>query len=90
MTVPRYVNAETLAELVSANDLLILSDVLLIVLGAVAVLMLRQLHFWQEMRYAKIGPVTVTPPLPPDPLAEALERQEAKQREEEAKKKRRG
>lgn len=89
ITVPRFVNAQSLEELISANDLLILSDVLLIVLGVVAVLMLRQLHYWQEMRFSKIGPITVSPPPPVDPLAEALKKQEEKQREKEAKKNRR-
>lgn len=90
ITVPRYVNAQTLSELVEANNLLILSDVLLIILGVSAVLMLRQLHAWQELRFAKVGPITVTPPPPVDPLAEALKKQEDKQREKEEKKKRRG
>ena len=89
ITVPRFVNAQSLEELISANDLLVLSDVLLIVLGVVAVLMLRQLHYWQEMRFSKIGLITVTPPPPVDPLAEALKKQEEKQREKEAKKNRR-
>lgn len=90
ITVPRYVNAQTLEELIGANDLLILSDVLLIGLGVVAVLMLRQLHYWQEMRFSKIGLITVTPPPPADPLAEALKKQEEKQRAKEEKKNRRG
>ena len=90
ITVPRFVNAQTLPELISANDLLILSDVLLIVLGIVAVLMLRQLHVWQEMRFSKVGLITVTPPPPVDPLAEALKKQEAKQLKKEENKKRRG
>ena len=89
ITVPRFVNAQTLPELIDGNDLLILSDALLILLGIVAVLMLRQLHVWQEMRFSKIGPITVTPPLPVDPLQEALEKQEAKQRERDEKKKNR-
>ena len=87
--VPRYVNAQTLPELISANDLLLLSDVLLIVLGVAAVLMLRQLHVWQEMRFEKVGLITVTPPPPVDPLAEALQKQEAKEREKEERKNRR-
>ena len=90
ITVPRFVNAQSLGELISANDLLILSDVLLILLGVVAVLMLRQLHYWQEMRFSKIGLITVTPPPPADPLAEALKKQEEKQRAKEEKKNRRG
>lgn len=90
ITVPRFVNAQSLEELISANDLLILSDVLLIVLGVVAILMLRQLHYWQEMRFSKIGLITVTPPPPADPLAEALKKQEEKQRAKEEKKNRRG
>ena len=90
ITVPRYVNPQTLPEVINANDLLILSDVLLISLGVVAVLMLRQLHVWQEMRFEKIGLITVTPPPPVDPLAEALKNQEEKQREKDEKKKRRG
>ena len=88
--VPRYVNPQTLPEVVNANDLLILSDVLLISLGVVAVLMLRQLHVWQEMRFEKIGLITVTPPPPVDPLAEALKKQEEKQREKDEKEKKRG
>ena len=90
ITVPRFVNAQTLPELIDANNLLVLSDVLLIFLGVVAVLMLRQLHVWQEIRFAKIGLITVTPPLPEDPLAVALRQQEEKQREKDEKDKRRG
>ena len=90
ITVPRFVNAQSLPELISANDLLILSDVLLMVLGLVAVLMLRQLHVLQEMRFSNIGLITVTPPPPVDPLAEALKKQEEKQREKEEKKNQRG
>lgn len=90
ITVPRFVDAQTLPELIGGNDLLILSDVLLISLGVVAVLMLRQLHVWQEMRFSKVGLITVTPPPPVDPLQEALEKQESKQRERDEKKGRRG
>ena len=90
ITVPRFVNAQNLPELIDANDLLILSDVLLIFLGIVAVLMLRQLHVWQEMRFSRIGLITVTPPLPEDPLAVALRQQEEKQRKKDGKDKRRG
>ncbi len=90
ITVPRFVDPQTLPEVIDANDLLILSDVLLIVLGVVAVLMLRQLHVLQEMRFSKIGLITVTPPPPVDPLAEALKKQEEKQREKDEKNKRRG
>ena len=90
ITVPRFVNAQTLPELIDANDLLILSDVLLIFLGLVAFLMLRQLHVWQEMRFEKIGLITVTPPPPEDPLAVALRQQEEKQRKKDEKDKRRG
>ena len=86
ITVPRYVNPQTLPEVISANHLLVLSDVLLIFLGIVAVLMLRQLHTLQEMRFSKIGLITVTPPPPVDPLAEALEKQE----EKDTQKKKRG
>ncbi len=89
ITVPRYVNAQTLEELVNANDLLVMADFLLIALGVVGVLMLRQLHVWQEMRYEKVGPLTVTPPAPPDPLEEALRKQEEKQRKQEERKRRR-
>ena len=89
ITVPRFVNAQTLPDLIDANDLLILSDVLLMLLGIVALLMLRQLHVWQEMRFSKIGLITVTPPLPEDPLAVALRQQEEKQRKKDEKKKRR-
>ncbi len=90
ITVPRFVDAQTLFDLIDANDLLILADVLLIVLGCVAFLMLRQLHLLQENRFAKVGVITVTPPPPIDPLAEALKKQEEKQREQDEKDKRRG
>ena len=90
ITVPRFVNAQTLPELIEANDLLLLSDVLLIFLGVTAVLMLRQLHAIQEMKFEKIGLITVTPPPPVDPLAEALKKQEEQQRAKEERKNRRG
>ncbi|MCY4475462.1 MAG: DUF4328 domain-containing protein [Chloroflexi bacterium] len=88
--VPGFLNAQSLPELIGANNLLILSDVLLIFLGIVAVLMLRQLHVWQEMRFSRIGLITVTPPPPVDPLAEALKKQEEQQRAKEERKNRRG
>ena len=90
ITVPRFVNAQSLPELIEANDLLLLSDVLLIFLGVSAVLMLRQLHAIQEMKFEKIGLITVTPPPPVDPLAEALKKQEEQQRAKEERKNRRG
>ncbi len=82
--IPRYVGVENLADIVTVNRLFVLSDILLIVLGAVAVLMLRQLHVWQEMRFEKVGTITVTPPLPPDPLQEALKEQEDRARRRES------
>ncbi len=87
ITVPRFVDTDMMSGVIRANNLLILSDVLLIALGLTAVLMLRQLHVWQEMRFSKVGLITVTPPPPIDPLAEALKKQEEKQRRNEEKKK---
>ncbi len=82
--IPRYVGIENLEDAVTVNRFFVLSDILLIILGIVALLMLRKLHAWQELRFEKVGPITVTPPLPPDPLQEALREQEEKEQREES------
>ena len=82
--IPRYVGIENLEDAVTVSRLFVVSDLLLIILGIVALLMPRKLHAWQELRFEKVGPITVTPPLPPDPLQEALREQEEKEQREES------
>jgi hypothetical protein len=52
---------------------LMFSDAIVIALGVAAILMARSLSAWQDVRAAKYGTVTVTPPRPKDPLEKALE-----------------
>ena len=76
--IPRFFGITNMEDLIRVNTLFVYSDLLLIILGAVAILMLRQLHTLQEMRFEKVGPITVTPPMPHDPLQEALKERESK------------
>ncbi|MDE0593242.1 MAG: hypothetical protein OSB68_08435, partial [Dehalococcoidia bacterium] len=55
-----------------AHQRLIVADLLLAVLGVAAILVALELHKRQEARHAKVGDITVTPPLPIDPLERAL------------------
>ena len=67
-----YRNRDDLADVSSTSDGLIIADILVIVLGLSAILMVTVLSRWQEARAAKYGTVTVTPPQPRDPLEKAL------------------
>ncbi len=51
----------------------IMADILLILLGVLAILMSRTLSRWQDARAARYGTVTVTPVQPRDSLEKALE-----------------
>ena len=62
----------TLENTVIAHQRLIVADLLLAVLGVAAILVALELHKRQELRYAKVGDITVTPPFPVDPLERAL------------------
>jgi len=62
----------TLENTVTAHQRLIVADLLLAVLGVAAILVVLELHKRQEARHAKVGDITVTPPLPIDPLEKAL------------------
>ena len=62
----------TLENTVTAHQRLIVADLLLAVLGVAAILVVLELHKRQEARHAKVGDITVTPPLPIDPLERAL------------------
>lgn len=77
--IPRFFGITNMEDLIRVNTYFVYSDLLLIILGAVAILMLRQLHTLQQMRFEKVGPITVTPPMPQDPLQEALKERENKQ-----------
>jgi hypothetical protein len=67
-----YSVRETLDDVVVAHQRSIIADLLLAVLGIVAILVALELHKRQEARHAKIGDITVTPPPPIDPLERAL------------------
>ncbi len=62
-----------LSDVSSATFGLIAADILIIVLGVLAILMSNTLSKWQDLRAAKVGTITVTPPRPRDPLEKALE-----------------
>lgn len=74
--IPRIFGATNLTELTRTNDLLLLGDVVLLVLGAVGVWMLYQLHVWQENRHAHVGLITVTPPQPIDLINSAADKRD--------------
>ncbi len=86
ITIPRWFGRGDMEEILAVSNYFVYADLLLIALGVAGLLMLRQLHILQEARFAKIGPITVTPPLPIDPLQEML----AQQEEDERKRKRGG
>ena len=67
-----YSVRETLDDVVIAHQRLIVADLLLVVLGVAAILVALELHKRQELRHAKVGDITVTPPFPVDPLERAL------------------
>jgi len=63
---------ETINEVVTAHQRLIIADILLAALGVAAIIVVIELHRRQEARHALVGNITVTPPRPVDPLEEAL------------------
>jgi hypothetical protein len=67
-----YPVRESIDDVLVAHQRLVIADILLAVLGIAAILVVKELHKWQEARYAKVGDITVTPPLPVDPLEKAL------------------
>ncbi len=67
-----YSIRESIDDVVVAHQRLIIADLLLVVLGIAAIFVVIELHKRQEARHAKVGDITVTPPLPVDPLEEAL------------------
>jgi hypothetical protein len=67
-----YSVRETLDDVILAHQRLVIADILLAVLGIAAIYVVIALHGTQEARYKKVGEITVTPPLPVDPLEEAL------------------
>lgn len=81
---PRLFGATDLPELVRTNNLLLAGDLILLALGIVGVLMLRQLHMWQQERHGIIGPITVTPPQPIDPLQEAMAKRDAEREDSDS------
>jgi hypothetical protein len=68
-----YSVRETIVDIMVAHQRLIIADVLLAVLGIAAIFVVIELHRRQEALHAKVGPITVNPPLPVDPLERALE-----------------
>ncbi len=68
-----YRSRAELADVSSATFGLVIADILIIVLGVLAILMANTLSRWQDMKAARHGTVTVTPERPRDPLEKALE-----------------
>lgn len=62
-----------LGDVATTTTGLIAADILIVVLGILAILMTNTLSHWQDARAAKYGTVTVTPPRPRDPMEKALE-----------------
>ena len=62
-----------LSDVESATGGLIAADILILVLGVLTILMVNTLSKWQDIRAARYGTVTITPPRPRDPLEKALE-----------------
>ncbi|MEX0762625.1 MAG: DUF4328 domain-containing protein [Dehalococcoidia bacterium] len=77
----RFSVRENVADVAAVAQRLMWSDVLLAVVGVAAMLMAIELHRRQEIRHARVGPVTVTPELPRDPIEEALEEGARKQQQ---------
>lgn len=67
-----YSIRETIDDVIVAHSRLIIADILMAILGVAAIFVVLELHKRQEARHAKVGMITVTPPLPVDPLEEAL------------------
>ena len=67
-----YSVRESVDDVITAHQRLIIADLLLVVLGIAAIIVVLELHHRQEARHSIIGDITVTPPLPIDPLEEAL------------------
>ena len=67
-----YSVRENMDDVIVAHQRLVIADVLLALLGFVAIMVIVELHKRQEARHAKVGDIVVTPPLPVDPLEQAL------------------
>ncbi len=67
-----YSVRQTIQDVVTAHQRLIIADFLLAALGIAAIMVVVELHRRQEARHAVVGDITVTPPPPVDPLEEAL------------------
>jgi len=67
-----YSVRDSLDDVIVAHQRLVYADILLAVLGIAAIYVAVGLHGTQEARRKKVGEITVTPPLPVDPLEEAL------------------
>ncbi len=62
----------TIDDVIVAHQRLIIADLLMAILGVVAMFVALELHKRQEALHAKVGDLTVTPPPPVNPLEEAL------------------
>ena len=63
---------KTIEDVSSAHSALIIADIMLAILGFLAMFLTAKLHIWQEKRKNLIGPILATPPKPIDPLSEIL------------------
>lgn len=63
---------KTIEDISSAHNALVIADLMLAILGFLAMFLTAKLHIWQEKRKNLIGPISVTPPKPIDPISEIL------------------
>jgi hypothetical protein len=63
---------KTTEDISSAHNALIIAEIMLAILGFLAMFLTTKLHIWQEKRNELIGPILVTPPKPIDPISEIL------------------
>ena len=64
---------EDIQDVIDAWRLLVIADLLLVAVGIAGIVIAIELNKRQDARSAKVGPVTVKPPRPEDPMKRALE-----------------
>ena len=74
ITVPRiwFSNRENIGDIISTYKILIISDIILFLLGILAIIVVYKLHKLQERKRNIVGLVTVYPKKPLDPIEELL------------------
>ena len=74
ITVPRiwFSDRENIGDIISTYKILIISDIILFLLGILAIIVVFKLHKLQEKKRNIVGLVTVYPKKPLDPIEELL------------------